>query len=74
MIIWRDVEKLFVQIQHLFFTSKKKNTNKQNLGNWGVKGNVFNLTMDIYFKIVVNIICNEEILKYFAPRVQDCLI
>ena len=24
MIIWRDVEKVFVQIQHLFFTRKKK--------------------------------------------------
>ena len=27
MIIWRDVEKAFVQIQHLFFTRKKKKQN-----------------------------------------------
>ena len=49
MIIWRDVEKVFVQIQHLFFTREKKKK-KQNLGNQGIKGNVFNLIMDIYLK------------------------
>ena len=28
MIIWRDVEKVFVQIQHLFFTREKKKKGK----------------------------------------------